>query len=121
MKLLPRENEPAVVAPIALATSATETGQNRPEYSASASACANQGRPKRLAQARIACKRAHCKFRRAVGLAACVRQIVCQTHILPAPGRSRAPSQPRWYSSPPSPGGARPRASFRPREGMSYR
>ena len=31
VKLLPRENEPAIVAPIALATSAIETGQNRPE------------------------------------------------------------------------------------------
>ena len=31
VKLLPRENEPALVAPIALATSAIETGQNRPE------------------------------------------------------------------------------------------
>ena len=31
VKLLPRENEPAMVAPIAFATSAIETGQNRPE------------------------------------------------------------------------------------------
>lgn len=31
VKLLPREHKPAMVAPIALATSAAETGQNRPE------------------------------------------------------------------------------------------
>ena len=37
-KLAPREYESATVAPIALATSATETGQNRSEYMAPASA-----------------------------------------------------------------------------------
>ena len=31
VKLPPREHQPATVAPIALATSATETGQKRPE------------------------------------------------------------------------------------------
>ena len=39
-KLAPREYESATVAPIALATNATETGQNRSEYMAPASACA---------------------------------------------------------------------------------